>query len=104
MSEGGAQVNCKHTFLCKCFRIEWVAYDLHSGVESLYWRIFDNYTGTDILHGHENLVTQRAVVSKIKTDIFLVHENLVTQRVVVSKIKTDILLVHENLVTESCGK
>ena len=62
-------------FYVKCFRIEWVAYDLHSGVESLYWRIFDNYTGTDILHGHENLVTQRAVVSKIKTDILLVHEN-----------------------------
>jgi hypothetical protein len=42
---------------------------------------------------HENLVTQRAVVSKIKTDILLVHENLVTQRAAVSKIKTDILLV-----------
>ncbi|XP_063399976.1 uncharacterized protein LOC134684607 [Mytilus trossulus] len=41
--------------------IEWIAYDYHSGVDSLYWRIFDNYTGTDILHGHENLGTQHAI-------------------------------------------
>ncbi|KAK3101903.1 hypothetical protein FSP39_007221, partial [Pinctada imbricata] len=38
--------------------IEWIAYDLHSGIDSIYWRLFDNYTGNEILHGHEDILAQ----------------------------------------------
>ncbi|CAC5414424.1 unnamed protein product [Mytilus coruscus] len=71
--------------------IEWIAYDYHSGVDSLYWRIFDNYTGTDILHGHENLGTQQAAEHNI-ADLVSVHcqnrytdgqKNLGTQHLIV---------------------
>jgi hypothetical protein len=38
------------------FRIEWDAFDYHSGIDSLEWRLFDSYTKTDIIHGHEILL------------------------------------------------
>ncbi|XP_061176006.1 uncharacterized protein LOC133184957 [Saccostrea echinata] len=38
--------------------IEWLAYDYHSGMESIYWRLYDNFTGKIILHGHEDLFAQ----------------------------------------------
>ncbi|XP_052707847.1 uncharacterized protein LOC128183063 isoform X2 [Crassostrea angulata] len=38
--------------------IEWVAYDYHSGIDSIYWRLYDNFTGESILHGHEDLFAQ----------------------------------------------
>ena len=40
------------------FRIEWIAYDLHSGLRSIYWKLYDNYTGEDIVHGHEDIPSQ----------------------------------------------
>jgi hypothetical protein len=40
------------------YRVEWIAYDFHSGLDSIAWRLFDNYTGTDILHGHEDIPAQ----------------------------------------------
>ncbi|XP_061176007.1 uncharacterized protein LOC133184958 [Saccostrea echinata] len=38
--------------------IEWLAYDYHSGLDSIYWRLYDNFTGEIILHGHEDLFAQ----------------------------------------------
>eukprot|EP00105_Crassostrea_gigas_P043175 XP_019927323.1 PREDICTED: uncharacterized protein LOC105339220 [Crassostrea gigas] len=38
--------------------IEWLAYDYHSGIDSIYWRLYDNFTGESILHGHEDLLAQ----------------------------------------------
>ncbi|XP_041351012.1 uncharacterized protein LOC121369995 [Gigantopelta aegis] len=38
--------------------IEWIAYDDHSGLETVAWRLFDNYTGVDIVHGLEHIVAQ----------------------------------------------
>ena len=40
------------------FRIEWDAFDYHSGIDSLEWRLFDNYTKTDIIQGHEVMHSQ----------------------------------------------
>ena len=46
-------------------RIEWEAYDDHSGLDSVYWKIYDNY-GNYIEHGHEDIVAQgQAAVSFI---------------------------------------
>jgi hypothetical protein len=33
------------------------AYDDHSGLDSVYWKIYDNY-GNYIEHGHEDIVAQ----------------------------------------------
>ncbi|XP_061193435.1 uncharacterized protein LOC133201664 [Saccostrea echinata] len=38
--------------------IEWLAFDYHSGLDSIYWRLFDNFTGKDIVHGHEHIPAQ----------------------------------------------
>nr|XP_034314147.1 uncharacterized protein LOC105348718 isoform X1 [Crassostrea gigas] len=38
--------------------IEWIAYDYHSGLDSINWRLFDNFTGVDIIHGHEDIPAQ----------------------------------------------
>jgi hypothetical protein len=47
------------------YRIEWEAYDDHSGLDSVYWKIYDNY-GNYIEHGHEDIVAQgHAAVSFI---------------------------------------
>ena len=40
------------------FRIEWVAYDDHSGLKAVSWRLYDNYTGVDVLHGVEHTPVQ----------------------------------------------
>ena len=32
-------------------RIEWEAFDVHSGLKTVQWRVFDNFTGTDVVHG-----------------------------------------------------
>ena len=44
-------------------RIEWDAYDYHSGIESLYWKLFDNFTENILEHGHEDLISKTALVS-----------------------------------------
>jgi len=31
--------------------LEWEAYDTHSGLLEVSWRLFDNFTQTDIVHG-----------------------------------------------------
>ncbi|CAC5370730.1 unnamed protein product [Mytilus coruscus] len=36
--------------------IEWEAYDIHSGLDSVYWRLYDSMT--DVLHGHEDVIAQ----------------------------------------------
>ncbi|XP_078334035.1 uncharacterized protein LOC111124258 [Crassostrea virginica] len=38
--------------------IEWIAYDYHSGLNNIAWRLFDNFTGTDIIHGYEDIPAQ----------------------------------------------
>ena len=35
-----------------------MAYDYHSGIDSIHWRLYDNFTGENILHGHEDLFAQ----------------------------------------------
>lgn len=35
-----------------------MAYDFHSGIDSIYWRLYDNVTGDEIIHGHEDLFAQ----------------------------------------------
>lgn len=53
-------------------RIEWVAYDLHSGLKSIYWKLLDNYTGEDIIHGHEDIPSQGgAKVCKIFISFYI---------------------------------
>lgn len=48
-------MNRSKSFYC---RIEWIAYDLHSGLKSIYWKLLDNYTGENIIHGHEDIPSQ----------------------------------------------
>lgn len=49
------------------FSIEWVAYDLHSGLHSIFWKLYDNYTGEDIIHGYDDIPAQgHTRVSAIK--------------------------------------
>ncbi|CAG2242937.1 unnamed protein product [Mytilus edulis] len=37
-------------------QIEWEAYDIHSGLYSVFWRLYDSMT--DVLHGHEDVIAQ----------------------------------------------
>ena len=39
------------------YRIEWEAYDDHSGLDTVYWKLYDSY-GTFVEHGHEDLPAQ----------------------------------------------
>ncbi|WAR05117.1 hypothetical protein MAR_020486 [Mya arenaria] len=32
--------------------IEWKAFDVHSGLYEISWRLFDNFSRTDVVHGH----------------------------------------------------
>ncbi|XP_071123148.1 uncharacterized protein [Mytilus edulis] len=38
--------------------IEWEAFDLHSGLDSVNWKLYDNYGGAVVLHGHEHIIAQ----------------------------------------------
>ncbi|KAL3843250.1 hypothetical protein ACJMK2_021192 [Sinanodonta woodiana] len=38
--------------------IEWLAYDFHSGIDYVRWRLYDNYTGNTIVHGLDHLSPQ----------------------------------------------
>ncbi|ESO94429.1 hypothetical protein LOTGIDRAFT_175429, partial [Lottia gigantea] len=38
--------------------IEWIAYDLHSGLETVEWKLHDNFTGDVILHGSQHIPVQ----------------------------------------------
>ncbi|XP_052095904.1 uncharacterized protein LOC127731085 [Mytilus californianus] len=38
--------------------IEWDTFDYHSGIDSVHWRLYDNFTGSDILHGQSHLIAQ----------------------------------------------
>lgn len=35
-----------------------MSYDDHSGLETVTWRLFDNYTGEDLVHGVEHISAQ----------------------------------------------
>ncbi|XP_052067298.1 uncharacterized protein LOC127706680 [Mytilus californianus] len=37
--------------------MEWNAYDDHSGLDTVYWKLYDNY-GTFVEHGHEDIAAQ----------------------------------------------
>ncbi|XP_071082513.1 uncharacterized protein [Haliotis cracherodii] len=37
---------------------EWLAFDDHSGLETVSWRLYDNITGSHIYHGEEHLSAQ----------------------------------------------
>ena len=47
-----------YLFIFLLISIEWIAYDLHSGLHSLFWKLFDNFTGENIIHGHEDIPAQ----------------------------------------------
>ncbi|XP_060572684.1 uncharacterized protein LOC132730723, partial [Ruditapes philippinarum] len=32
--------------------IEWEVFDFHSGIHEISWKIFDNFTKTEVVHGH----------------------------------------------------
>ncbi|KAL3871814.1 hypothetical protein ACJMK2_039786, partial [Sinanodonta woodiana] len=38
--------------------IDWLAYDIHSGIDYIGWRLYDNYTGNTIVHGFNRLSLQ----------------------------------------------
>ncbi|XP_046562886.1 uncharacterized protein LOC124271770 [Haliotis rubra] len=38
--------------------MEWIAYDEHSGLETVSWRIVDKYRGLDIVHGVQHITAQ----------------------------------------------
>ncbi|ESO83749.1 hypothetical protein LOTGIDRAFT_168990 [Lottia gigantea] len=38
--------------------IEWIAYDLHSGLETVVWKLYDNFTADVILHGSQHIPEQ----------------------------------------------
>ncbi|XP_046557203.1 uncharacterized protein LOC124266453 [Haliotis rubra] len=38
--------------------MEWIAYDEHSGLETVSWSIVDKYQGLDIVHGVEHITAQ----------------------------------------------
>ncbi|KAL3871815.1 hypothetical protein ACJMK2_039787, partial [Sinanodonta woodiana] len=38
--------------------IDWLAYDIHSGIDYIRWRLYDNYTGHTIVHGLNRLSLQ----------------------------------------------
>ncbi|KAK3612524.1 hypothetical protein CHS0354_024496 [Potamilus streckersoni] len=44
--------------------VEWLAYDFHSGIDYVRWRLYDNYTGHTIVHGLNHLSPQGETVSK----------------------------------------
>ncbi|CAG2197001.1 unnamed protein product [Mytilus edulis] len=37
---------------------EWDTFDYHSGIYSVHWKLFDNYTGSDIIQGSSHLQAQ----------------------------------------------
>lgn len=45
-------------FYCFFFRFEWDTFDYHSGIYSVHWKLFDNYTGSDMIHGISHLQAQ----------------------------------------------
>ena len=53
-----------------CFRFEWIAYDTHSGIKQISWRLFDNYT--TIEHGRAPIGHQGgSSVSYAKFNVFV---------------------------------
>lgn len=38
------------------FSIEWVVYDLYSGLYSIFWKLYDNYIGEDIIYGYDDIL------------------------------------------------
>ncbi|XP_038057739.1 uncharacterized protein LOC119729229 [Patiria miniata] len=43
--------------------VEFRTYDIHSGIRTIEWLLFDNHTGTEMAHGSQNLAAK-----KINTD------------------------------------
>ncbi|KAL3871817.1 hypothetical protein ACJMK2_039789 [Sinanodonta woodiana] len=46
--------------------IEWLAYDTHSGINYIKWRLYDNYTGHTVVRGLNNLSLQQELSDKEK--------------------------------------
>ncbi|KAL3841826.1 hypothetical protein ACJMK2_019925 [Sinanodonta woodiana] len=38
--------------------MEWELFDVHSGIHNVSWRLFDNFTNTDLVHGEEAVPPQ----------------------------------------------
>ncbi|CAC5375018.1 unnamed protein product [Mytilus coruscus] len=37
---------------------EWDTFDYHSGIYSVHWKLYDNYTGSDVIHGSSHVTAQ----------------------------------------------
>ena len=48
------------TIICSemFYRIEWEAFDYHSGLDSVSWKLYDSYGGSDVVYGKEDIVAQ----------------------------------------------
>jgi hypothetical protein len=55
-------------------RFEWDAFDYHSGIHSVQWKLFDNYTGSDEIHGQSHIHAQGNV--DVSTDTCDYKSNL----------------------------
>jgi extradiol dioxygenase family protein len=64
-------VSASHFGLVFSFSIEWLAYDDHSGLDSVYWKLYDKYSGTVVLHGHEDIIAQGETSVKNKLICYL---------------------------------
>ena len=54
------------------FRIEWTAYDEHSGISSVYWNLYDKFGGTVVLHGQEDIIAQGETSVSFRITLFLI--------------------------------
>lgn len=77
------------------FSIEWVAYDLHSGLHSIFWKLYDNCTGEDIIHGYDDIPAQgHTLVSTIKHINMLIFSGLLSNlRLILVMFKTIALFI-----------
>ena len=44
--------------------MEFRTYDIHSGVRTIEWRLFDNHTGSEVEHGSQTVAAVK--VDKVK--------------------------------------
>lgn len=65
-NSSSVQIVCFMIIFYSNFRIEWEVYDVHSGVYEVFWRIFDNFTKTEIVHGksHESIQGDTQVLKR----------------------------------------
>lgn len=60
------------------FSIEWEAFDYHSGLHEVHWKLFDNYTKNVVVHGqsHEPPQGETKVHRNASEFVHIVNHNL----------------------------